>query len=222
MGGAGRTQVTERRARGLYTCLLVALLFGSASCAVGHGEGEVTSEHLYAPGCADGPFDLKPDFFASTPKLDTQLISMRRGDRMQDLSDGVLISVYEVSTIIDEHLGEPVQVRLPAGVRAPGHAPSLQETSLVALTVHLNDSCHEQNISLQAISGTMTFHALFSGDLSDRKKDERLIEGEFAVTVADPRLLPADGSEPDPKLLSQVTGNFSFYFRRGSGAQAFP
>lgn len=198
------------------------LVLVTSGCAVGKGEGEVTSDHLYAPGCADGPFDLQPDFFASTPSLDTQLINLKRGDRMQDLSDGVLISVYEVSTLIEEHLDEAVEVRLPPGVSPPGHAASEQETPLVALTVYLNDSCHEQDISLQAISGTITFHALFSGDLSDRKKDERWIEAEFDVTVADPRLLPADGSDPDPVLLSQVTGNFSFYFRRGPGAQAFP
>jgi hypothetical protein len=58
--------------------------------------------------------------------------------------------------------------------------------------------------------------------LSDRKKSERLIEGEFDVMVADPRLLPADGSDPDPSLLSRLEGDFSFYFRRASSAQPFP
>jgi len=205
---------------------LVSLLMGACvstwGCAVGTGEGEVTSDHLYVEGCVDGPFDLEPDFFASNPRLDTQLISIQNGDRMQDLADGILISVYEVSTIIDEHLGEAVEVRLPNGVAAPGHPASGEETPLVSLTVYLNDSCHEQDVSLQAISGTITFDALFSGDLSDRKKSERLIEGSFDVTVADPRRLPADGSEPDPALLSQVQGSFRFYFRRGPEAQPFP
>lgn len=191
-------------------------------CAVAQGEGDVTSDHLYSEGCVDGPFDLDPDYFASSPELDTQLITVQRGDRLHDLSDGILISVYDVSAIIDEHLGQPVVVRLPSGVNPPGHAPSEQEVPLVALTLYLNDSCHEQDVSLQAIDGTITFAALFSGDLSDRKESDRLIAAEFEVTVADPRLLPADGSAPDPALISRVRGSFRFYFRRGPSAQPFP
>jgi hypothetical protein len=201
---------------------VLGLSLAFSGCAVGRGEGEVSSERLYAKGCVDGPFELRPDFFASDPSRNTQLITLRHGDKMLDLSDGVLISVYQVDTIVEQFLGEPVEVGLPAGVAAPGHLPSQEENPLVSLTLYLNDSCHEQDVSLQAISGTITFDSLFSGDLSDRKKSHRLIEGQFDVTVADPRLLPADGSDPDPDILSQVQGSFSFYFRRGSSAQAFP
>jgi hypothetical protein len=201
---------------------LLGSLMWLTGCAVGQGEGQVISERLYAKGCVDGPFDLRPDFFASTPHLDTQLITLRRGDKMEDLSDGVLISVYQIDTIVDQYLGQPVEVRLPAGVSAPGHAPSEQANPLVSLTLYLNDSCHEQDISLQAISGSITFDSLFPGDLSDRKKEHRLIEGRFDVTVADPRLMPADGSSPDPEIVSQVQGSFRFFFRRGTTAQAFP
>jgi len=191
-------------------------------CGVSHGEGEVSSDHLYAADCIDGTFDLGHEYFALNPELDTQLITLQHGDRLHDLSDGVLISVYQVSNIIDEHLGQAVEVALPPGVTPPGHAPSEQELPFAALTLYLNDSCHEQDVSLQAISGTITFDALFSGDLSDRKKSERLIEAQFDVVVADPRLLPADGSDPDPSLLSEVQGSFRFYFRRGPTAQPFP
>ncbi len=191
-------------------------------CGAGHGEGEVVSDHLYVEGCIDGPFDLKPDFFASNPERDTQLITIKRGDRMVDLADGVAIAVYDVPALIEDHLGSPVEVILPVGITPPGHLPPGEEPGLVSLTVYLNDSCHEQDVSLQAITGTITFDALFSGDVSDRKKSERLIEGDFDVTVADPRNLPADGSDPDPAVLSQVRGNFSFYFRRGAAAQPFP
>ena len=202
--------------------LLWAVGVLSLSCGVSHGDGEVSSEHLYAADCVDGPFDLRPDYFASNPELDTQLITVQHGDRLHDLSDGVLISIYQVSNIIDEHLGEAVEVRMPPGVNPPGHAASEEELPFAALTLYLNDSCHEQDVSLQAISGTITFDALFSGDISDRKKSDRLIDAQFDVVVADPRLLPADGSSPDPSLLSQVQGSFRFYFRRGPTAQPFP
>jgi hypothetical protein len=182
----------------------------------------VFSEHLYAADCIDGSFDLRPDYFAANPELDTQLITVQHGDRLHDLSDGILIAVYQVSNIIEEHLGEAVEVRLPPGVSPAGHAASEEELPFAALTLYLNDSCHEQDISLQAISGTITFDALFSGDLSDRKKSERLIDARFDVVVADPRRLPADGSAADPALLSQVQGSFRFYFRRGPTAQPFP
>ncbi len=191
-------------------------------CGVSRGDGEVWSDHLYAADCVDGAFDLRPDYFASNPELDTQLITLQHGDRLHDLSDGVLISVYQVSNIIEEHLGQAVEIRLPPGVSPPGHAASEEELPFAALTLYLNDSCHEQEVSLQAISGTITFDALFSGDLSDRKKSQRLIDAQFDVVVADPRLLPADGSEPDAALLGHVQGSFRFYFRRGPTAQPFP
>src|SRR6478609_9772990 len=112
---------------------LLGLVPLTLSCGVSHGDGEVSSDHLYAADCVDGPFDLRPDYFASNPELDTQLITLQHGDRLHDLSDGVLISVYQVSNIIDEHLGQAVEVALPPGVTPPGHAPSEEELGFAAM-----------------------------------------------------------------------------------------
>ncbi len=211
------------RSRRLSHLVAVALWVSVwVGCGPGQGEGEVKSEHLFAEGCVDGPFDLQPDFFASSPEQDTQIITIRRGDRMNDLSDGLNIVVYRVEEVIEDHLGEALPVRLPAGVQPPGHPPSGREQGPVALSLFLNDSCHEQDVSLHAVSGTITFSALFSGDLSERKRSERLIDGQFDVMVVDPRLVPADGSEPNETLLSHLVGDFRFYFKQGTSAQAFP
>lgn len=192
-----------------------------SGCAVGQGEGQVRSSALEVAGCVSGPFDLEPTFFASNPSGDAQLITLQAGDKLFDQADGVTIAVYETSSV-RQLLGRALEVRLPQGVNPPGAAVLAQEQGLVALTLSLNESCHEQDVSLHAVSGTMTFDALFSGDLSDRARSERWIEGSFDVLLADPRELPLDGSEPDPALLSPLSGSFRFLFRQGTMAQPFP
>jgi hypothetical protein len=188
---------------------------------VGKGDGQVASDHLFSPGCVDGPFDLEPTFFGAQPDQNMQTISIRRGDKMEDISDGIAIVVYDVAEV-RQRLGEPLAVALPPGVHPPGHAvEAVVDPPLVALTLFLNDSCREQDVSLSAVSGTMTFTALYSGQ-PGASKEERLIEAVFDVQVTDPRELPPDGSEPDPATLSQLEGDFRFYFRLGQPAQPFP
>lgn len=195
------------------------LFFG---CALMTGDGMVQSAQLFAPGCIDGPFLLEPTHFASKPAENTQLITLQRGRRPQDLADGVLVAVYDVAAV-REQLGQPVPVALPAGVTPPGHAMrTVTEPPPLALTLFLNDSCHEQDVALHAISGTMTFSALFDGKSGHHTKQERLIQARFSVQVADPRLLPADGSAAEPGLVSELEGDFSFYYRAGQPAQPFP
>ncbi len=202
-----------------------------SSCAVGNGEGSVVSDHLYSPGCADGPFDLEPDFFASSPFENTQLIRIQRGDKLQETSDGVLILVQDVAAIRGDDeasgmLGQALRVTMPVGVTPPG-VPVVSDANpaLVNMTLYLNDSCHEQDVSLQAISGTITFQSLFNGDASERSEEERQIEATFDVVFADPRDIAPGGTSVDDipaEVQSHVTGSMNFLFRRGQPAQPFP
>lgn len=214
-----RVRVGGIAARSLGALGLCSGLF--LGCSLGPGEGEVTSERLVAPGCVDGPFDLNPTFFSVNPDENEQTIRIQRGDKLQDISDGVVIALYDVDAVL-ARLGQPIPVALPPGVNPPGHAvEAVNDPTLVALSLLLNDSCHEQDVSLQAISGSITFDELWDGQPRAKKRD-RLIEAEFSVQVADPRKLPPDGSEPDSSWVSQVDGHFRFYFRRGQPNQPFP
>jgi hypothetical protein len=205
-------------------CTNLLFLFAPAtlsSCAVDSGEGRVQSDHLYVEECADGPFDLVPTSFTANPDGDKQTIRVQRGDRMQDLSDGMALTLFDVPEIV-ARIGEPIPVSLPPGTNPVGHAVRVvDEPTLVAITLYLNDSCHEQDVSLQAISGTITFSEVWEGDTTAKKKD-RLIEARFSVDMADPRDLPPDGSAPPADVTSAVDGDFSFYFRRGQPGQPFP
>lgn len=210
---------------------LFLLAAGLSSCAVGRGEGSVTSEHLFSEGCADGPFDLEPNFFASNPFENTQQIRIQRGDKLQETSDGVLISIQDVAAIRGDEdapgmLGQALRVALPVGVTPPG-VPEVADANpaLVNMTLYLNDSCHEQDVSLQAISGTITFDSLFSGDITERSSEDRQIEATFDVIFADPRDIVAGGTSVEDiptELQSRVIGSMSFLFRRGQPAQPFP
>jgi len=219
-----RSPVTRQRLAPLVFVLL-------AACAVGDGEGSVTSDRLFAEGCADGPLDLRPDFFATNPAENTQFIRLQRGEQLQETSDGLLVTVLDVARIRGDDgngglLGQPIEVRMPEGVAPPGGVVvPTDEAPLVSMTMYLNDSCHEQDISLQAIAGTITFSSLFNGSVNETKKSERLTEAVFTATFADPRTLSKESSDivdQDPALLSEVSGDFSFYFRRGQPAQPFP
>lgn len=217
------------RARSSFAVLGAAVsLFG---CQIGRGSGEVVSDHLVAAGCADGPFDLAPTFFSSNPFENTQVIRIQHGEALAERSDGLSISLPDVLAISGSddspgRLGEPLPVALPVGVAPPG-VPVMPnaEPPLATMTLYLNDSCHEQDVTLEAISGTIQFEHLFNGDLKERAKEERLIVGSFDVMFANPRDIPPGGTSVDEipaELQSRVTGNFDFYFRRAQPAQPFP
>lgn len=123
-------------------------------------------------------------------------------------------------------LGQPLAIRMPEGVAPPGAVVTpTDEPPLVSMTMYFNDSCHEQDVSLQAIEGTITFTSLFSGVRDENEKSERLTEASFAASFADPRTLSKTSTaveDQDPGLVSEVSGDFSFYFQRGQPAQPFP
>lgn len=202
--------------------LAFALVASAFGCSVGKGEGELRSERLFAEGCHDGPFDLQPDFFGAQPYRDTLNIRIQRGADLDELSDGLKVLVTDIPRV-EDHLGIPLQVGLPPSVTPPGIPITANpDPPIVHATLYLHRSCHEQNIALYAISGTITFHAIFNGDPSETKSKHRLTEAELSIVVADPRDMPPSG-EPIPEdRTSLLEGRFRFYFERGQPAQPFP
>jgi len=198
-----------------------------AACSTGEGEGAVRSDHLFVRNCHDGPFDLQPNFFATNPFGDTQLIRIQRGDEMEELSDGLAILVTEVAAIRGDdggegRIGADVRIGLPRGVAPPGQVVEFDpDPPPVSMTLYLNDSCHVQNSALNAIAGTIRFTSLFSGNTRETRAEDRLTEAEFSATFADPRDL-SPNTVPDPAVISEVTGSFRFFFQRGQPAQPFP
>jgi hypothetical protein len=206
--------------------MAVPLVLPFAACTTGEGTGDVSSERLYVKNCSNGPFDLQPDFFASNPYGNSQTIRVQRGDRMEEVSDGISILVNDVDVIRGDDgnggmLGQDIAIGLPVGVSPPGVPIEYNpDPPPVSIALYLNDSCHAQNVTIYAISGTINFTSLFSGDLNEESADARLTEATFTAQFADPReLTPND--PPNPELVSTVTGNFRFFFQRGQPAQPF-
>lgn len=208
----------------LPACLLLA------ACTTGEGTGSVKSDRLYIENCWDGPFDLRPTFFGTTPFSDTQEIRIQRGDRLVEVSDGVELLVSDVQKI-RANPGQAVSIGLPVGVRPPGFPIVVQANPpLVSLTLYLYATCHVQNGAAYAVSGSITFSSLFSGDRNETSADARLTEASFEALVANPHdgvvaADPATGQATvtyPPDKTSTVTGNFRFFFERGVPAQPFP
>jgi hypothetical protein len=122
------------------------------------------------------------------------------------------------------------RVALPAGVTPPG-SPSvpppdlIDDPPIVHMALYLHRSCHNQNTVLYAVSGTITFTALFSGDPNESSAAEKLIDvTQVDVQVGDIRDVPlgAYPREIPCELQSRLHGSFKFYFDRGQPAQPFP
>jgi len=201
---------------------LAALGISLLGCTVGEGQGAVTSDKLYVRDCWNGAFDLRPDFFASTPFSDeSQLIRVQRGDNLQEMSDGLMVLVNDTPGVRAQ-LNTSLKVGLPKGVSPPGQTVEYDpEPALVNLSLYLHDSCHTQNATLHSVEGTITFAHLFSGDVNEKDGSDRFTEASFSATFADPRdLVP--GQPLDSSVTSLVEGRFEFFFQRGQPAQPFP
>jgi len=204
--------------RALFVALSVCSLAG---CTVGEGEGWVRSDKLYMEDCWNGGFDLGPDFFGANPfRNESLLIRLQRGDGIEELSDGLLVTVNELQDQ-RSRMGEALRVGLPVGVRPPG-VPIVYDPDppQISLALYLHDSCHVQNGVTYSVDGSITFRSLFSGDPNEDESDKRLTEASFDATFADPRSLVGAG-EIDPAVQSRVTGYFRFFFQRGQPAQPF-
>lgn len=218
------------------TAAAVAILL--AGCSLGQGEGVVQSDKLYAADCWYGAYNLEPDFFAANPYRNTLQIRVQRGDDLQEVSDGLNVLVDDVAQVRESYLGRPLSVRLQPGVAPPGTPvgssppPPEDQPALVHMALNLERSCHNQNIILQAISGTVTFDELFSGDPNESDATDKFTAtaagpdglGGFDVIMADPRDIPVGApveAVPEDKR-TRLRGSFSFYFERGQPGQPFP
>jgi hypothetical protein len=194
----------------------IALSLGLSllGCTVGEGEGWVKSDRLYIDDCWNGTFNLGPDFFAGNSfRQESLIFRIQRGDNIEELSDGLVIVVNDLEGQRGQ-IGVPVEVGLPLEFRGTGQPPPD-----VSLGLYLHDSCHVQNGTVYSVGGSITFTSLWSGDLNEDEADARLTEARFDAVFADPRLLDAEGA--DPNLSSRVTGYFRFFFQRGQPAQPF-
>ena len=208
------------------TLLLVVAALATA-CSVGNGTGDVKATNLFAANCWKGGFDLKPDFFAAVPFRNTLYIREQRGSDFQGVSDGVTILVDDLADTRTNHLNQALPVSLPRGVAPPGVAPGVlcgaNCGNGVHLTFFLLHSCFNENTALYAVSGTITFKHLFSGDPNESDAAQKLSEGSFDVMVANPQDVVASG--PNAGTIpnqSELTGTFRFFFERGQPAQPFP
>lgn len=196
------------------------LAAAAGGCSFADGQGSVTSQDLTVPDCYAGQFDLAPDFFGAVAYRRTLTIRVQHGGDLEEVSDGLLVLVDDIDRVAAS-LGTPMKVGLPIGVRPVGE-PIVRDPDppLLHLSLYLNRSCHAQNSTLYSVAGTVTFHAIFNGDLSESDRDKRLTHAEFSdVTVADPREKDANDAYVNA---SHIAGSFRFYFQRGQPAQPFP
>lgn len=224
----GAVASAARRAASVAIALLLGAPLAASCVSVGEGEGAVRSEHLIATDCWDDPFDLQPNFFAADPFRNQMHIRVQRGSDLLEVSDSLVLLIDDVEQV-RQHLGEPIEVSLPAGVAPPGvpvgeacGAPTCVTTPVHA-ALYLLDSCHSQNTVLYGISGTVEFDELFSGDPNEDDAAEKLTVGHFDLMVGDPTalILEGEGAGTIPDQ-SQITGRFRFFFQRGQPAQPFP
>jgi len=202
---------------------LALFALAGTACTVGEGEGYVRAvDKLYIEDCWNGPFDLRPDFFGANPYSDTLNIRIQRGDNIEEMSDGLVIVINELSKV-REQLDQPVEVGLPRGVSPPGVPIVYQpDPPKVSLALYLHNSCHAQNSTIYSISGTIQFHALFNGKVNESRAEARLTDATFTADFADPRLLVDEDVADTAEVISTIEGSFRFYFERGQPAQPFP
>jgi hypothetical protein len=196
-------------------------------CSLGQGEGDVKSDALFVRDCWLGEYDLQPDFFAAVPYRESVNMRAQRGTDIQEVSDGMAVLVQDATWVRNEFLDKPIAVTLSPGVLPPGAGfptPPPEDQPAIHMALYLQRSCHNQNSVLYAVSGTVTFHSLFSGDPNEDEATDKFTNAEFSVLMGDPRDAPAGAPAneiPDDQQ-SLVTGFFRFYFERGQPGQPFP
>lgn len=200
----------------------VVVALAVLGCETGTGTGSVQSDHLFIDDCVDGPYSLGPSFFAADPftPADTMQFRLQRGDDIVDFSDGLVGLIRGVENVRAFGLGKPLALGV-TDATLPFGSPKTHVIPAVTLSLYLHDYCHPRTGTVYSVGGTITFTALFSGDLNETNPDDLLTEAHFEAEMTDPRLIRRDGTYP-PEFISHVTGNFSFLFQRGQPAQPFP
>jgi len=185
--------------------LLAALVLGQLSCSAGVGSGSVTGV-VSAESCgfsADEPFDLHADFFVAEAFGDSLDIRIQNGGDEFDYANVLFVSVFDATEIEASMLGTPVAV---------GNAVD----SPVRMALALNESCdfHDRTsipVSYTAVSGTITFTAIYAPKGSGDPLTEATFENVHLVDPGDPANRYAD-----------LSGDFRFLYTRGRPAQLFP
>jgi hypothetical protein len=182
----------------------VALLV--CACNVGSGTGTAKGI-VSAPACGldAEAFDLHPDFFAIDPTDDFAEITIQHGSDFIERSDALLVFINDTEALATARLGEPIAVNFDA-------------TDGVSMSLALNDTCEvddayeDQPVNYIAISGTITFSALYAPSVSkDAKRTTAVFED---VRFVDP-------NAPDERY-AVLSGDFSFRYDRGQPAQRLP
>jgi hypothetical protein len=192
----------------------------ASACSVGTGTGELTGSLLLRDCNVDVPeYSLRPSFFAADyitnlGAFDGQespfaTIRVQRGSYRESLSDGLLISLYDVNAIARDHLGEPIELT----------AVDEDRERLVDITFYAGQTCDAGYPdefwrvpgNLHAVGGTITFLALHAPDLDggDTEISAILDNAEFAT------------DRPDQRH-AVLSGSFRFFYQRGAPAQSFP
>jgi hypothetical protein len=199
-------------------------------------------------------YDLQPDFFAAVPYRSTLTIRVQRGTDLTEVSDGLEVLIDDICKVratlgkpcitndtsdnawadagtADASATGPVpfKVSIPAGVVPPG-SPAvppqglIDDPPIIHMSLYLERSCHNQNVVLYGVDGTITFTHLFDGDPNETSADEKLTEATFDAHFGDLRDVPLGhyAGEVPAGMQSHVTGNFRFYFERGQPGQPFP
>lgn len=102
--------------------------------------------------------------------------------------------------------------------------PADEGESVVHMALYLQQSCHNQNVVLYAVSGGIVFNSLFSGDPNEKTGVDKYTDAVFDVMVGDPQDAPpgTDPKDIPPEKLTHLQGCFRFYFERGQPGQPFP
>lgn len=181
------------------------------ACSVGSGTGSIRGE-LRDPHCGLdlSDYDLAPTFFGAeytqnrgdpTAAILVAIRVQRGGARELD-SDGIRLLVLDAAAV-RATLGEPLIVR-------PDHDSLLQATFYYGETCPggAPDDYHSVPALLEAVSGTVTFHALHvPGDAS----------GAISATIDELTFASPDGTRS-----GVLQGDFEFAYQRGRPAQPFP
>lgn len=132
-----------------------------------------------------------------------------------------LLAKLPIDSDADRQKKERFEGLLDAFNAAPEPDPAAP--SIVHMALYLQQSCHNQNIVLYGVSGSIMFTSLFSGDPNEAAAEAKLTEAVFDVWVGEPQPASLEGSGEKPEAsLTNLKGFFNFYFQRGQPAQPFP
>lgn len=187
--------------------MLALLVPALAACSVGEGTGSATGS-VVGPDCeVDEPdFDLQPSFFTGEVTGDQMNIRVQRGSDIEGFSDGMMFHVRDVNEVFETRLGLPITIE--DDYRA-----------LVQSVFYLNETCktgfpdefRAQPLVLAARGGTITFRAIYAPDI------------EPGATLTEATFENVEFYDRDnPERSATLTGDFSFFYQRGSPAQRFP